>query len=159
MEDKKLYDLILGSAIAYLSYKLRTKKEMTDYVKKKTAESDLIEAVISRIEELGYIDDMAYAKAFIESRNKNKPKGKQFLCIELQRKGIERTVAREMVELYGGSKEMETEVVEALADKKLRALTKYSEKDQQTKLFSFLMRRGFRMDMIKHVIDARFKRK
>jgi len=54
--------------------------------------ADLIEGVIARLGELGMLDDEAFARAWVESRDRAHPRGEHVLMLELRQKGIEATV-------------------------------------------------------------------
>lgn len=76
----------LENAFHFLSFRSRSEKEMRDYLAKK--EILEIDETINKLKELGFIDDQKFIQEFIDSRSKNKPKGKKALKIELARKGI-----------------------------------------------------------------------
>ncbi|HET7616396.1 MAG TPA: RecX family transcriptional regulator, partial [Bacillales bacterium] len=62
-------------AVRFLSYRMRTVKEITDYLQKKEAEPEVIEKVIGRLEHHQYIDDEEFAKSFVASRKRTSSKG------------------------------------------------------------------------------------
>lgn len=73
-------------AFHFLSFRSRSEKEMRDYLKKKEVLE--IDETIGKLKELDFINDNKFVQEFIDSRSKNKPKGKKALMIELARKGI-----------------------------------------------------------------------
>lgn len=77
----------LENAFHFLSFRSRSEKEMRDFLKKKEVLE--IDETINKLKELGFIDDKKFVLEFVDSRSKNKPKGKKALTIELKRKGIE----------------------------------------------------------------------
>ncbi len=58
----------------------------------------LIEEVVTRLVELGYLDDAAFARAWVESRDRAHPRGEAALRRELALKGIDRDVAESVLE-------------------------------------------------------------
>ncbi len=58
----------------------------------------LIEEVVTRLTELGYLDDAAFARAWVESRDRAHPRGESALRRELTLKGIDRDVAEAALE-------------------------------------------------------------
>lgn len=76
----------LENAFHFLSFRARSEKEMRDYLKKK--EVLQIDETIEKLKELDFINDQKFIQEFVDSRSKNKPKGKKALIIELKRKGI-----------------------------------------------------------------------
>jgi regulatory protein len=53
---------------------------------------ELIEAAIDRLLELGMLDDEAFARLWVESRDRVHPRGEHALIIELRQKGIDATI-------------------------------------------------------------------
>lgn len=76
----------LENAFHFLSFRSRSEKEMRDYLTKKEVLE--IDETIEKLKELDFINDQKFIQEFVDSRSKNKPKGKKALIIELKRKGI-----------------------------------------------------------------------
>jgi regulatory protein len=53
---------------------------------------ELVEATLVRLAELGYLDDEAFARAWVESRDRSKPRGEHALRRELGLKGVDRAL-------------------------------------------------------------------
>ena len=47
-----------------------------------------MEGAIERLTELGFLDDEAFARAWLESRDRARPRGERALKFELRRKGV-----------------------------------------------------------------------
>lgn len=120
----------LESAFHFLSFRSRSEKEMLDFLIKKDFETSEIAQTLLKLKELNFINDAKFAQEFIESRSKNKPKGKKALMIELARKGIR----IENIEI--DEKELAT-----------KALEKKSFKSKEH-MQRFLYSRGFSWDTI-----------
>jgi regulatory protein len=54
--------------------------------------SDLVTDAVERLAELGYLDDDAFARAWVESRDRAKPRGEHALRRELGLKGVDRSL-------------------------------------------------------------------
>jgi len=157
MEDE-IYQRLLGFALNYVSIRPRSEQEIRTYISKKITKwqvsYDLLEKVISRLTELGYVDDLKFAKAFISSMNRSRPKGRMRIRIELQKKGV----SREAIESAQGLLQADEgytdrDLARNTAIKKLRSLQRYDSLSRRTKLYSFLGRRGFDHTTISSVID------
>jgi regulatory protein len=53
---------------------------------------DLVEGAIARMTELGMLDDDVFARAWVESRDRARPRGERALRDELRLKGVDRAV-------------------------------------------------------------------
>jgi len=156
--DDEIYQRLLGFALNFVSIRLRSEKEIHDYILKKIEKwkisSTFLEKVVIRLTELGYVDDLKFAQAFISSMNRSRPKGRMRIRLELQKKGV----SREAIEMAQGLLQADEcytdrDLARNTALKKLRSLQRYDPVSRRTKLYNFLGRRGFDHTTISSVID------
>lgn len=57
----------------------------------------LIEDVLTRLLGMGYLDDVAFGRAWVESRDRSRPRGEAVLRQELRRKGLDEAVVRDIL--------------------------------------------------------------
>lgn len=102
----------------------------------------ITEQAVAFVKDLHYIDDLRYAKRYIESRSR--VKSKRVICMELQAKGISREILEELGDVF--SEETQEELVLQLARQQCRKrkldITNASREELQ-KVYQFLLRRGF----------------
>jgi len=133
----------------YLSYRPRTIKEMRIHLQQKGFEQKLIEGAIDGWLKRGYLDDRQFAQIWVKERLTFKNKGKSYIYEELKQKGI----AREWIEQALAQIEEEAELMACLesARKKQRYLVEEDRTKGKAKLISYLIRRGFSLEMSKQV--------
>lgn len=158
MDDDTKQRLLIGAGIMYVSIHLRSEKEIVTYIKKRNnklhGSDELGVAALTRLKELGYIDDEMYTKRFIESRNRSRPKGKKLIQLELLRKGVSRDVIDIVDEKMGESDgPTDIELARVVAQKKYSIWQKLPILEQKKKLFGLLQRRGFSSNVIFRIID------
>ena len=148
---KKVTDFSIAKtrALTYLSYKIRTAKEIENKLLKEGFNSDIISKVIKDLVSDGYINDMLYVRKYIYDRNKLNPKSKRMLAYELKNKGIDDDLINE------GLSELKIDNILIAKD---LVLKKYKELDVsdakvKRKIFLFLKYRGFTDNEIKNVIN------
>ena len=90
MARKILLDQLTGQA--------RSRKELADKLAKKDVPAEIATRLLDRFEEVGLIDDEAFARAWIASRQPGKGLARRALAQELRRKGIDDEVAREALD-------------------------------------------------------------
>ncbi len=157
LEDEA-YQKLLGFALNYVSIRLRSEEEIRTYLSKKIQKWKLprsfLEKIMERLQELGYVDDVKFALAFIDSRNRFRPKGVMVIKMELKRRGVGVDAVSRALELSSveGLGE-EADLARIAATKKLRGLQRYTELEKHRKLYSFLVRRGFPSHIVSTVID------
>ncbi|HHV95505.1 MAG TPA: regulatory protein RecX [Clostridiaceae bacterium] len=146
---KKTSDVITArtKALAYLSFKMRTAKEVEYKLAKDGFDPYVISEVIKELKEDGYINDRLYVKRYIKDRMKLKPKSKNMLMFELKNKGIDEGVIEEEL------KNFEVDNVSLAKDLLLRKFKKadFSDMKIKQKAYSFLKYRGFTHS---EIIDA-----
>jgi regulatory protein len=123
-----------------LSVRPRTRAELAAALTKRAIPDDIIAEVLDRYDEVGIIDDAAFARAWVESRHHGKGLARRALGQELRRKGVEQDLIKgALAEL-----EPETEEVTAreLVERKLRT-TKGEPDAVFRKLVAMLARKGY----------------
>ncbi len=86
--------VVLNAAARFLELRSRSVHEMRRHLLTAKYPEGLVEAAIARLLELGMLDDAAFARAWVESRDRARPRGAGALRRELALKGIDReTVA------------------------------------------------------------------
>ena len=77
-----------NKALDYLSYQLRTEKEIIQYLQQHEFTDFQIEPVLQRLRAQGYINDLEYAKSYVRTIAKTSDKGSKVITQNLRKKGI-----------------------------------------------------------------------
>ena len=86
--------VVLNAAARFLELRSRSVEEMRRHLTAAAFPASLVESAIDRLLALGMLDDRAFAAAWVESRDRARPRGEAALRRELGFKGIDReTVA------------------------------------------------------------------
>jgi regulatory protein len=88
-------EAVLAAAARLLESRPRAVAEVRRHLLFAGYRADLVEDAIGRLERLGYLDDAAFAAAWIASRDRAHPRGERALRSELLRKGVARDVVDE----------------------------------------------------------------
>ena len=116
------------------------------------------EQALDRFTELGYIDDAAFARGWVDSRQRTRGLAAPALRRELRDKGIEGEIIDEvLLECVDGDAERVT--AGGLVDKKLRAMRsggRSVDRDTATRrLVSMLARKGYNASLAYGVVRER----
>jgi regulatory protein len=130
---KILLDALTGQA--------RSRKELADKLEKKEVPPALATRLLDRFEEVGLIDDEAFAKAWIASRQPGKGLARRALAQELRRKGIDDDVARDALDEI--DPEDEREAGRRMVRRKLRSLERFDDQTKTRRLVGMLARKGY----------------
>jgi len=124
----------MKKALKYLSVRLRSEYEMRQYLQQKGYNEDIIEEVIRQLKTYSYIDDYAYAGAFVRDKVNFNPCGSKKIYMELKKRGVSNLCINQAL---AENLPAETEV--ELAKK---VLAKYKETDREKNL-RYLLGKGF----------------
>jgi len=132
----------------------RTLRFSTQNVKEQDELSEVvIEALITKLKKRDLINDLRFAKEWVEARRKSKKKGINAIKAELFQKGIKREIVEEALALNEEGNDEEKLAREAL-EKKLRVWGNLPEQEFKQKALPFLMRRGFDYYIAKKTVDS-----
>ena len=133
-----------------LTIRQRSKKEISDKLKRKDYGEEIIKNIIRELEKSGLIDDRKFSLSWVKSRLETKPAGKNLLKRELLSKGIDRNLADEIIgEVF--SVENEEEIAYNLANKRWKQYSKLDKIVGARRLYSFLARRGFGFEIAEKI--------
>lgn len=72
----------------YLASRPRSRWEVERRLKRAGAAEDVIAATLSRLEQLSFVDDLAFARWWIEQRDRHAPRGRRLVEAELRQHGV-----------------------------------------------------------------------
>lgn len=148
VQKEKLYQFYTQS-INYLSYRMRTKKEVYDYLKKKEVEPEYIDEIIDRLTKEKLLDDREFAEAFVRTRINTSTKGPKVIAQELREKGVSAKIVADVLELYTTEKQFDK--VYKIMEKKLRQSSKHAFRKRLEQIQVNLMQKGFSREIIQEV--------
>lgn len=155
VERSKLYALIeesekieaLAKAADYISSRLKTKREVKDYLIRKGYSEEIAWYCIDKLKDYSYINDEEYSKHYIEVASKNQ--GRKLIEYKLMMKGVKKediSMAYEQTEIDS------KEIAKDIAQKYLR--NKEITKENLAKLYRYLIGKGFSHDEAGYAIDS-----
>lgn len=130
---KILLDQLTGQA--------RSRKELADKLAAKNVPGDVATRLLDRFTEVGLIDDEAFARSWIASRQPGKGLATRALAQELRRKGVPDEIAREALDEIDPADE--ESAARVLVRKKLRSLSRVDDVAATRRLVGLLARKGY----------------
>jgi regulatory protein len=85
--------LVLEAALRFLESRQRSTVEVRTRLNRAGYRPDLVEGAIDRLTDLGMLDDAQFARLWVESRDRARPRGRRALGAELSRLGVDRETA------------------------------------------------------------------
>ncbi|MGW0334481.1 recombination regulator RecX [Streptomyces sp. NPDC003011] len=128
----------------------RTRKQLADALRKREIPDDAAEEVLSRFEEVGLINDSAFAEAWVESRHHGRGLARRALVQELRTKGVDATlIDAAMTQL---DSEQEEATARELVARKLRSTRGLDRDKRLRRLAGMLARKGYPEGMALRVV-------
>ncbi len=146
--------VVLQAAARFLEARSRSVTEVRRRLGQAGYRAELVEGAILRLMELGMLDDEAFARAWVQSRDRARPRGERAMRDELRLKGIDRTTMdlvlgerREAMAAMGdgeGDVSSDRAAAERLLAKHERSLTRVADpRKRRQKAYALLARNGF----------------
>lgn len=152
-----LLEKYIASAYRYLSRRARSEKEVRDNLKKKKASPEIIEQVITRLTKQKFLNDLDFAKWWVEQRLRFNPKSMRVITLELRQKGISPDIIEQVTKhptsITDEVLPTEYETAQKLVEKQMKKYQGIEKEKIYQKLGGFLARRGYSWEIIKRVID------
>lgn len=133
-----------------LTAQARSRYELAEVLAANNVLPEVATAVLDRFEEVGLIDDKAFATAWIESRQSTRGLARRALASELRRKGLDEELVRQSVAAI--DTDHEVELARAIVQRKLRATRGLDPHKRMRRLAGLLARKGYPPDVCMSVV-------
>jgi len=137
-------------ALRFISYKPRTMSEVEKKLNDYDFDEDIISDVLKMVVEKGYVNDLQYAKNWVENRSIYKPRSKKLITWELKNKQISEDIISEVT----GDLVPEDKLASLAAEKYARRLSGYEKEIFIRRLSGYLIRRGFSFSTVKTTVQT-----
>jgi regulatory protein len=141
-------------AVKLLAAKPRSVGELRErLLRGKNTNEEVVETVISRLREYGYLDDERFAFSYASYKVKQRPIGRRRLERDLKFRKIDNAVAGEALEMVFTETPEEQLIDQAIA-KRLRIRGKPKNRVEAKSLFDHLLRQGFEFELVSERIRS-----
>ncbi len=124
-----------------LTGQARSRAELAKALDARNVPADVATTVLDRFEDVGLIDDQAFAAAWVESRQSTRGLSRRALAFELRRKGIDDEVIAESVDAIDPDRERA--IARRLVDERLRSTRNLDRQSRYRRLTAALARKGY----------------
>src|SRR5688572_17626573 len=130
-----------GLCLRALTGAPKTRQQLADLLAKRGVPDDAAERVLDRFGEVGLIDDAAFARAWVTSRQAGRGLSRRALKSELRAKGIDGEVAEEAVTLVDDQDEWDA--ARRLVARRVAGLRRVDRATAERRLIGMLARKGY----------------
>lgn len=133
-----------------LSRAPRTRAQLVEALRKRGVPDEPVRAVLDRFEEVGLVDDPAFAAAWVESRHTGRGLARRALAHELRHRGVAPETVAAAVERLGPEQEEAT--ARALVRSRLPAIARLESPVRMRRLVGVLARKGYPQGLALRVV-------
>jgi regulatory protein len=119
----------------------KTRKQLADLLAKRGVPEEAAAAVLDRFTEVGLIDDEAFARAWVSSRQAGRGLARRALRAELQAKGVDREVAAAALDEVDPQDEWDG--ARRLVARRLPSMQRLDRQTAERRLIGMLARKGY----------------
>ena len=143
-------------AVKLLAAKPRSVAELRERLlrgKGVRANESIVETVIGRLREYGYLDDERFAFSYASSKVKQRPIGRRRLQRDLKLKQVENSVADGALELVY-AETPEEQLIDRAIEKRIRLRGRPKTRAETKSLFDHLLRQGFEFELVSEKVRS-----
>jgi len=152
MEPDKVKARATNNAYALLRQRPRSEFEIRERLKLKGYGGPVIESVVEGLRRAGEIDDARFAKLWVDERMRLNPAGDVVLRHELKVKGLPVQLIERALDEKNKNYD-EYEIALSMAGDRFERLKKLDRKKALKRLYDFLLRRGFKYETVRRVVE------
>ena len=153
LKERDSFEKAHDRALHFLSYRPRSEAEVRRYLQGKAVSPAVEEEVIERLIRARLLDDLAFARYWVENRKSFNPRGLRMLRYELRQKGLsDETIAQALTDLNENEEEEEKGAYR-VALRRGRRLAHLDKVSFRKKLSAHLLRRGFPYEVVNPTVE------
>ena len=157
LDPEKARARVFARAGKLLAAKSRSVAELRErLLEGRGATREIVEAVIERMREYGYLDDAKFAQSFASLRVQQRPIGRQRLQRDLWLKKIDKKTADAALDQVFEATP-EEELIDRAIAKRNRLRGRPKTREEAKKLFDHLLRQGFAFELVSEKVRAVLK--
>ena len=144
------YQDIYNKVIKYIGIRLRSKKEITDYLKKMDLSTEVVDDILNKLITNKYIDDERFSQAYIKDKYNFSNNGPYKIINELVKLGIDKDMA------YASTFDIitnEEEKINKLINKYVKSDKKHDWYYLRNKIYNNLINLGYSKEIVINILN------
>lgn len=144
------YQDIYNKVIKYIGIRLRSKKEITDYLKKMDLSTEVVDDILNKLITNKYIDDERFSQAYIKDKYNFSNNGPYKIINELVKLGIDKDMA------YTSTFDIitnEEEKINKLINKYVKSDKKHNWYYLRNKIYNNLINLGYSKEIVINILN------
>lgn len=158
LADEKVNEIVkkaefqktLDKLLRFAMVRPRSEKEIKDYFRRKEVHESLYKELLEKLKYFELLDDVKFAKWWVEQRAEFKSKSIRVIKQELLQKGIDRNIIEDIL---GETKIDEEKMAKDLLQKKAYKWKNLEPREAKQKMSQYLVGKGFGWSIIEKIIE------
>ena len=157
LDPAKAREYIFQRAARLLAAKQRSVEELRErLLASRGATPEIVEEVVGRLREYGYLDDSKFAQTYASLRLRERPIGRRRLERDLSVKKVDKqTTSAALDKVFEATPE--EDLIERAIAKRIRLRGKPKSRAEAKKLFDHLLRQGFGFELVSERVRSLLK--
>ncbi len=144
LKKRAVIDKALDATMRYVAIRPRSQWEIESYLKRKRVEKVTAKQILNKLNDSGFLDDEAFARAWVSNRRLLKPMSRRKLTLELRQKRVDNSVIDKVL--------ADDEVTDIATLQQLIAKKRGKYKDD-LKFMQYLARQGYSYQDVKEALN------
>lgn len=150
LQEDDTHDIAFQKALQFINYRPRSVEETRGRLLKKGFSDEVVETTLKKLLDKNWLDDLDFARQWIENRNTFRPRSDRLLAYELRLKGVADDKITQALETFGGD---ENELAYQAGIKKAKKCRDETKLDFLKKVGGYLGRRGFNYGIVRPTVE------
>lgn len=150
LQEEDTYEIAFQKALQFINHRPRSVDETRRRLLEKGFGDDVVQVTLDKLIEKNWLNDLDFARQWIENRNTFRPRSHRLLAYELRLKGIADNEITQALEDYGGD---EQSLAYQAGIKKAKQCANGTQPDFFKKVSGYLSRRGFNYGIVKPTVE------
>ncbi len=160
LSDKEVEEIVkkaefqktLDKLLKFATLRPRSEKEIKGWLKRKKVHESLHKDLFNRLKRLDLVNDIEFARWWVEQRQEFSPRAKRIMNYELRIKGVKKEIIDDVL---GETEIDEEKIARELLEKKSYKWRSLPSRVARQKMSEFLARKGFSWDIIEKIVIKR----
>lgn len=144
------------AALKYIAVRIRSTKEIRDFLRRKKVEEEDIEVIIERLTKEKALDDDYFCQCFIKDKLRFTSMGEYKIINELKKHDIDSNIINKHFELM--NEEVMMEKINKIVEKQINRNRKLDSQKLRNKLYHQLLGLGYSSNLIVEVLNQNFSK-
>ena len=140
--------------VKYISVRIRSTKEIRDYLSKKKLDDIDIDEIVNRLTKNKLLDDSHFVECFVKDKLNFTTMGEYKIIFELKKHQIDSNIIQQYSYLWDS--DVMIPKIEKLVDKQIQSNSKLDSYKLRDKIYRYLINQGYSSSLVVSVLNDRF---